>query len=256
MKLYDNAISPFARKVRLVMDYKGLDYEAVDGLCEPHRTELRTINPRGEVPALVDGDVKIFNSTDIVAYLDDRYSAVSLAPEDARMRAFSRAWERCADSSVDAIVFAASLWRLGKRDDSMPEGMEIKARMDLERIYDALERDLKGRDFVCGSKISPADFALFPHIASAMSFNLSFSKEQHPSVAAWMRRLLTEDVFQADLQRLRGHVQNMDRREAASKVFWRGDRIEWLVSIGYETWFAEEVRAQRVCWPGLSIPAR
>jgi glutathione S-transferase len=32
IKLYDSAFSPFARKVRMVLEYKGLNYEVVDGL--------------------------------------------------------------------------------------------------------------------------------------------------------------------------------------------------------------------------------
>ena len=42
IKLYDSAFSPFARKVRMVLDHKGLSYEAVDGLeVEPRRAQSR-----------------------------------------------------------------------------------------------------------------------------------------------------------------------------------------------------------------------
>jgi hypothetical protein len=34
IKLYDSAFSPFARKVRMALEYKGLNYEAVDGLLK------------------------------------------------------------------------------------------------------------------------------------------------------------------------------------------------------------------------------
>ena len=36
IKLYDSAFSPFARKVRMVLEYKGLNYEVVDGLLKPN----------------------------------------------------------------------------------------------------------------------------------------------------------------------------------------------------------------------------
>ena len=40
MRLYDNAFSPFARKVRIVLDHKGLAYEALDGLAKVNHDAL------------------------------------------------------------------------------------------------------------------------------------------------------------------------------------------------------------------------
>ena len=50
MKLYDNAFSPFARKARMVLDLKGLDYEAIDGLDKSNGEALAAVNGRVEVP--------------------------------------------------------------------------------------------------------------------------------------------------------------------------------------------------------------
>ena len=41
IKLYDSAFSPFARKVRMALEYKGLNYEAVDGLLKSNHQALR-----------------------------------------------------------------------------------------------------------------------------------------------------------------------------------------------------------------------
>ena len=67
IKLYDSAFSPFARKVRMVLEYKGLNYEAVDGLLKSNHAALKAVNGRIEVPALVDSDIVVVNSADIVA---------------------------------------------------------------------------------------------------------------------------------------------------------------------------------------------
>src|SRR4029077_4276066 len=71
IKLYDSAFSPFARKVRIVLEYKGLNYEPVDGLLKSNHAALNAVNGRIEVPALVDDDIVVVNSADIVAYLDN-----------------------------------------------------------------------------------------------------------------------------------------------------------------------------------------
>jgi glutathione S-transferase len=41
IKVYDNAFSPFARKVRMVLEFKGLDFDAVDGLLETDHEALK-----------------------------------------------------------------------------------------------------------------------------------------------------------------------------------------------------------------------
>ena len=73
LTLFSNGFSPFARKVAMALDYKGLAYETVDGLTHANRERLLAVNPRAEVPVLVDGDVTVVNSSDIVAYLDLAY---------------------------------------------------------------------------------------------------------------------------------------------------------------------------------------
>jgi glutathione S-transferase len=73
VKLYDNAFSPFARKVRMVLDLKELNFETIDGLDKTNERALKTVNGRVEVPTLVDGKIVVVNSADIVAYLEHRY---------------------------------------------------------------------------------------------------------------------------------------------------------------------------------------
>src|SRR5262245_31987315 len=104
LRLYDSAFSPFARKVRMTLEYKGLDYEAVDGLLKSNHEALKAVNERVEVPALVDGDLVVVNSADIVAYLDYRYPAKRMYPNDPAARVHARAWERVADTFVDPIL--------------------------------------------------------------------------------------------------------------------------------------------------------
>ena len=62
IKLYDSAFSPFARKVRMVLEHKGLGFEATDGLLKSNHEALKAVNGRVEVPVLVDGDIVVVNS--------------------------------------------------------------------------------------------------------------------------------------------------------------------------------------------------
>lgn len=255
MKLYDSAFSPFARKVRMVLEHKGLEFEAPDGLLHANHEALKAVNGRVEVPVLVDGDVVVVNSADIVAYLEHRYPAQPVYPADPAARVHARAWERTADSLIDAILIDISYWKWANRADAMPEGLIEAARADLAQIYDALERELAGQEFVSGP-FSISDLALFPHLASAKAMDAPFSPEKHPSITRWFKQMRGMPVCAADLQRARDFVTDLKSRDfERDKIFWRGDRIEWLLASGFHDWFFGEIKARRVVWPGLALPA-
>jgi glutathione S-transferase len=253
--LYDNAISPFARKVRMVMDHKGLAYDVVDGLDKRNHDKLAAANGRVEVPALIDGGLTVINSADIVAYLEHKYPQKPVYPADAAKRVRARAWERCADTVIDAILVNLSYWLINERPDTLPAGLREKAQADLDQVYAALERALAGRDFVCG-EFSIADIALFPHLVSVQLMKVPYSPAAHPKLAAWMKRLREIDCVKGDMARARAWMSNLDKQNIERvKIFWRGDRIEWMLASGQHKWFMNEIESGRTIWPGLGIPA-
>ena len=163
IKLYDSAFSPFARKVRMTLEYKALNYEVVDGLLKSNHAALKDVNGRIEVPVLADDGIVVVNSSDIVAYLDYRYPSKTVYPDDPAARVHARAWERIADTFVDPILVDISYWKWAERSDKMPDGLIEAARADLRIVYDALNEELAERQFVSGP-LSIADIALFPHV--------------------------------------------------------------------------------------------
>jgi glutathione S-transferase len=256
LALYDSAFSPFARKVRLVLDYKGVAHEVLDGLALSNREALAKINARVEVPALDHDGVVVIGSSDIVAYLERAFPEPSVYPVIDAEWVHARAWERAADSVVDAILINVSYWLWAKRDDEMPAGLLGAARADIDQIYAALERDLDGREFISGDAVSIADIALFPHLSAARSLNLPHDRARFPRLDAWLKRLRALPPFAADLERARAFMQTFlsaDTHER-DKIFWRGDRIEWMLARGYHRWFMNEIERERVLWPGLGIP--
>ena len=62
---------------------------------------LLEANPRMEVPALVDGDFKIFDSKIILQYLDDKYPEKPLLPKDPKARAEARMIEEVCDTAYE-----------------------------------------------------------------------------------------------------------------------------------------------------------
>lgn len=209
--LFENVFSPFARKVRMVLEYKGLEFDSVDGLHVTGREALARVNPRKEVPVLVDGDAVIVNSAHIVAYLEDAHPNPQVLPGDAAAR-------------------------------------------DLDALYGAIEAQLArcGEEYLCGP-FSLADIALFPNLYSTRALRLGPDPARFPLLVAWLKRVASQPVATADLERLRAWLKVLPVTEGfeRERIFWRGDRIEWLLAHGFHRWFLEEIEQGRVLFPGI-----
>jgi glutathione S-transferase len=116
MKLFCGPLSPLCTKVSMALGEKGLDYERIEvpySMREgygPRHPEVERINPKGQVPVLVDGELELYDSTVIVEYLEDRYSRTSpmrspcgrRRPWAGPSRARSRTWARGSSASSSA----------------------------------------------------------------------------------------------------------------------------------------------------------
>ena len=250
--LYDNPFSPFARKVRMALDFKEVPYESIDALALAEHARLDAVNRRAEVPVLVDGDVTVVDSADIVAYLDDRFPAPALLPSSPAGRAVARRWQRVADTVLDAIVHDVSLWTwpTHHRSDVPPTGLLEAGQHDLEVVLADLDRALGPHDFLCGAP-SIADIALFPHVSSLKV--LGIPMEAFPNVLRWNASMRTLPCVRADLDYVRRSAIEKFAPGAspyeAEKVVWRGDRIEWLLAHGFREWFWSELESGRAVVP-------
>jgi glutathione S-transferase len=107
MKLIGSLASPFARKVRIVLAEKKIEYELE--IDNPWKADSKTpkFNPLGKVPVLVlDDGTALFDSRVIVAFLDNASPLSRLIPGGNRERIEVRRWEALADGVLDAGVAA------------------------------------------------------------------------------------------------------------------------------------------------------
>ena len=252
--LYDNPFSPFARKVRMVLDFKALSYRSVDALALDQLEDLESVNARAEVPVLVDGGVTVVESADIVAYLEDRHPTPALFPSSPELRAKARHWQRIADRVLDAVVHDVSLWAwlTHSRQDQPPPGLIEAARRDLTAVLAQLEQALGDGSYICG-ELSVADLAVFPHTSSLKPLGIVLGEGSLPRVYAWFLRMREQPVVREDLAYVKRaatekFVENPSPYEG-EKVIWRGDRIEWLLSKGFDAWWAAERASGRAVVP-------
>jgi glutathione S-transferase len=257
--LYDNPFSPFARKVRLVLGHKGLAFESIDALALERHEDLARVNPRGEVPTLDDGGFIVVNSSDIVAYLEDRYPEPAILPKDPELRAAARAWERLSDTVLDAIIHDISIWAwpTHNREDSPPDGLVDLGRADLSEFVQLMESSLPEDGFLCGD-VTVADLAIFPHVSALKLLGVALDPVTHPRLLAWNRRMRSLAEVRSDLD----YVKRMAGQKfgggpspyESEKIIWRGDRIEWLFAKGFHAWWLAELEAGRVVIPSWRRP--
>src|SRR6187431_3009467 len=105
MKLIAAPVSPYRRKVRIVLAEKRIEYDLImDNPTDP-ATRVSDFNPLGKVPVLVlDDETTLFDSRVIVEYLDNASPVGRLIPDDTRHRIQVRRWEALADGCTDATV--------------------------------------------------------------------------------------------------------------------------------------------------------
>lgn len=244
LTLYYSALSPFCRKVRMAMEYKGLAFALAHA---ENVTEVAAFNPRAEVPVLADGDLVVCNSADILAYLDRKFPERPLYPAEPDAFARTRDWERSADTELDAILTVIGNWAFANLPP-MPEGLQEAARRDATRIYDRLETALAGGDYICG-EIGAADFAFYPQVASGVALKVPLDPAHHPKVRAWLKRMRARPEGQTDLAAAREWWAHRDTQTVdTERVNWGTFRLEWLLANGHAEWFADQVRAGKMLW--------
>lgn len=100
LELYQFELSQYSEKVRLILDFKGLDYRKVEVAPGVGQLELLRLSGQTKVPVLKDGDTIITDSTEIALYLDRKYPENPLLPHDPVQRGQCLLMEEWADESI------------------------------------------------------------------------------------------------------------------------------------------------------------
>lgn len=118
------------------------------------------MNPAGRVPALLDGDLLVWDSLAICEYLAEKFPAAHLWPEDPRARAQARL--ACAEMHSSFPALRSELPMKILATPLSTPAIRPEAAADLERIT-TLWADLRGR----WGKSGPF---LFGHFTNADAF--------------------------------------------------------------------------------------
>ena len=204
LTFYWGSGSPPSWRVMLALEHKQLRYESrllSFDAGDNKKPDYLAINPRGKVPAIVDGEFQLYESVAILEYLDARYpdAGSPLYPRDPL--AAARVRRRIQEIDLYTGPAATRLFRqvFFKKPEQRNENEIAEARATLVVELAHLERALTS-DFFAGD-LSAADFALYPLLAGQRRLALrepgySVTDELGPRLKAWMRRIEALPFFE------------------------------------------------------------
>ena len=155
MKLFSGPLSMFGAKAEIALREKGIPFELemvpfeMKTLYEPRHPEVVRINPKRQVPVLVDGDLELFDSTQIFEYLETLKRDPALWPSEPKARARARLLEHKSDE-----VYFPHIVRL-MSDAKAPGAHDAAAR-----FYEEMERTIAGQEWIAGA-YSYVDIAFY-----------------------------------------------------------------------------------------------
>ncbi|MEQ1882768.1 MAG: glutathione S-transferase family protein [Burkholderiales bacterium] len=200
---YYGSGSPFAWRVWLALEHKKIPYEMKTisfSSGDLEKPEFLAINPRHKVPAIVDEGFALYESNAIVEYLEEKYpSGARLFPQDTRQRAIVRRIIQETD-----LYLNPSMRLLIEQIFFQPEEKWDSAK--IERGEKALTEELAMWEkadigqFMVGSSLSAADFAVYPVLALALRLekkkrDLSVRRMIGRKMAAWMQNMTEQPVI-------------------------------------------------------------
>lgn len=218
--LWDLTDSPYCRKARICLAWKGVPYRRVT-LTLGGRSALRRLNPLGRVPVLVHGTEVVTDSTAIARHVERHWPDPPLLPDDPAARAYGALVEDWADEALGTVVGAflaldpanrgAILSTAGELTGGRLEGpvAAVMARRmrrryraqgytpsSLGHFEDRLRADLAtlaallaGRPHLIGRAPTLADVAVFVQLARVVALAQTRLLDEVPVVRDWMARL-------------------------------------------------------------------
>lgn len=184
-KLYDLEVSGNCYKVRLLCALLGVPLEVipVDFMAGAHKkSPLINMNPFGEIPIFVDGDVTLRDSQAILIYVARKWGGEAWLPTDAASMARVTEW----------LMVAGNEIARGPNDARLHDKFGYKldvglAREKAARVLSIMEAHLSRHNWLALSRPTIADIACMPYVALGHEGGVML--EKYPAVTAWIGRI-------------------------------------------------------------------
>lgn len=237
--LWHTPLSPYVEKVKIMLREKRLDFEVAvpTGIGLDVSSPLVQANPRSEAPAMVDGEVTIFDSTVICEYIEDKWPEPPLRAATPAGRARARMIEDVCDTHYEAINWG--LYELNFFKRGQAQGLDGKlheaARADTAILHDWLGVQLGTDDWFGGAAFGMADIAVVPFVAGSALHGIHLDPAR--PLGQWFARMKQRpsvgevlEASHADLSLIESVAGVLE--QGLLKRHYRDHRLEWMLRAG------------------------
>lgn len=191
--LYHLWLSPFSRKVRIVLGEKRVDFELKAENVWRRRPEFLAINPMGEVPVLVEPDGTALSGSQVICeYLDEINAEPPLLGRQPLQRAEVRRLVDWFDRKFNVEVtdllvgekFMKRFLNLGEPDSGKVRAGHANIHNHLDYISYLVER----RKWLAGDELSLADVTAAAHL-STIDYLGDVPWDSHDPAKEWYARI-------------------------------------------------------------------
>jgi glutathione S-transferase len=211
MKLYSGPLSMFGAKAEIALREKGADFELemvafsqAQGY-HPRHPEVLRVNPKRQVPVLIDNGLELYDSTQIFEWCEDRWPVPALWPSTVPERARARQLEHASDE----VFFPHVIKLMGLRasPDPIDSPEWIKAREGIESYYAKIEGLLAGRAYLAGA-FTYADIAFYMAQFFAARHTVPMDAK-HVNLLAWRRRMAARPAVRVVIDRMADYLRSI-----------------------------------------------
>ncbi len=193
MKLYGTPVSRALRSIWAAEEV-GVEYELIPTsyLEESKTPDYLAINPNGRIPALVDGDLELFESMAINLYLAKTYGG-KLYPSHPHDEARAIQWTIWGMTELEPQLIPMVLHKVLLPEDQRDPAVVSNAETAVERPLGVLDAHVSDREYLLGGDFTIADLNLAGALTTAHFASFDISKFEN--VARWMSRCTGRTSF-------------------------------------------------------------
>ncbi len=185
--LYYHPLSNFARKIRILLVEKKLDYELKAVNLQEKPPEFLKVSPIGKVPVFVEEDgTVIWDSTLIAEYLDQTYPEPNFYPTHPQAKLECRKWEELGDNLGDNII---NLWKLNLTNNFDPTDYRTQLETLINRLLLIFDQQLAKSKYLLGDELTVADVTT---LCSLGYYNFRVNQDwvlQYENLKNWFNEL-------------------------------------------------------------------
>ena len=239
LTLYEHPLSAYAMKVKMALLEKGLEFTAIvpDGLANGTAAgAFVEASPRAEIPALMDGEVQVFDSTIILEYLEDQWPAPALLPKDSAARARVRMIEDVMDGLYEPNNWGIlEVTRFKRASGALADRLVGFAKSNIDRLQHWLDTQLGDQSWFTGDQFGWGDIACAPYINRSAAYG--YIPPAGSKLQAWLARVNQRPSVAKVIEQMQQALANLPDfatllAQGKVKRQYRDHRLEWMIAGG------------------------